>query len=59
MIELCQNYQSLRFPNQNFPLRLSYSVTINGQVFDKLGIYLTSLYFHMVNYMGPFQESQH
>ena len=41
---MCQNCQSLRFPNENFPLQLSYSVTINkaqGQVFDKVGIYLT------------------
>ena len=59
MIELCQNCQSLRFPNKNFSLQLSYSVTINGHVFDKLGIYLTKPVFSMVNYMGPFQESQH
>ena len=59
MIELRQSCQSQRFPNKNVPLRLSYSVTINGHVFDKVGIYLTKPVFSMVNYMGPFQESQH
>ena len=56
MIELCQNCQSLRFPNKTFPLRLSYSVTINGQVFDKLGIYLTKPVFSYGQLYGTFSR---
>ena len=56
MIEICQ---SLRFPNEKYPLRLSYSVTINkaqGQVFDKVGIYLTKPVFLYGQLYGTFSR---
>ena len=59
MIEMCQNCQSLRFPNKDFPLRLSYSVTINkthGQVFDKVGIYLTKSVLSCDQLYGTFSR---